>query len=126
MQSVARWLAVLAISLQVAWPLLVNARPRAVVLVPLCTVDGVTHFIEQPNGKTPLEECDSHGKHCPLCFFGERFACAPDARASQPAGRHAQALAAGRAPAVLSSPLGVHGARAPPLSRVVAASNDNE
>jgi len=70
--SLARWLALAAICLQVAWPLLVNAKPRGVVLVPLCTVDGETHYLEQPAGKTPFEECYSHGSHCPFCSFDER------------------------------------------------------
>jgi hypothetical protein len=71
-QVVGAWLAAFAIALQVAWPLVVNAKPRSVALVPLCSVDGVTHYLELPTGKTPLEESVSHGDHCPLCFFGDR------------------------------------------------------
>jgi hypothetical protein len=67
------WLAILAITLQAAWPLLANARLRGVTLVPLCTVDGVTHYLEVPTGKDSSES-SAHGDHCPLCFVGERVA----------------------------------------------------
>ena len=65
-------LAVLAMALQAFWPLLAQARPRiAGELVPLCTVEGVTHYLELPAGKSPLEERSaSHGEHCKLCVFG--------------------------------------------------------
>ena len=64
--------AVLAISLQALWPLIAQAQPRvAGELVPVCTVNGITHYIELPAGKTPLEErSTSHGDHCKLCVFG--------------------------------------------------------
>ena len=48
------WLAILAITLQAAWPVLANAKPSGVTLVPLCTVDGVTHYLEVPTGKAPF------------------------------------------------------------------------
>ena len=64
--------AVLAISLQALWPLIAQAQPRvAGELVPVCTVNGITHYIELPASKTPLEEGSaSHGEHCQLCVFG--------------------------------------------------------
>ena len=64
--------AVLAISLQAFWPLIAQARPRvAGELVPVCTVNGITHYVELPASKTPLEERSaSHGEHCKLCVFG--------------------------------------------------------
>jgi len=64
--------AVLAISLQALWPLIAQAQPRvAGELVPVCTVNGITHYIELPAGKTPLDERSAtHGEHCQLCMFG--------------------------------------------------------
>ncbi len=68
----ATLLAALAMALQAFWPLLAEARPRiAGELVPVCTVEGVTHYLELPAGKSPLEERSaSHGEHCKLCVFG--------------------------------------------------------
>ena len=77
----AAWLAMLAMALQGFWPLLAQAKPRGAELVPVCTVDGVTHFIELPPGKSPLEQqASSHHEHCGLCVFGsDRSACASHA-----------------------------------------------
>ena len=65
--------AMLAIMLQALWPLLSHARPKdPPLLVPVCTVDGVTHYFELKAGKTPLDErTASHGEHCKLCVFGD-------------------------------------------------------
>ena len=61
----------LAMALSALWPLLSQARPRSVHLVPLCTVEGVTHYLEVPGGKSPLEQRSaSHAEHCQLCVFG--------------------------------------------------------
>ena len=67
------WIAACAVLLQALWPLLSHARPRDPSLqVPVCTIDGVTHFLEIKTGKTPLEErSSSHGEHCKLCVFGD-------------------------------------------------------
>ncbi|HEX2649481.1 MAG TPA: DUF2946 family protein [Burkholderiales bacterium] len=64
--------AVLAISLQAFWPLIAQAQPRvAGELVPVCTVNGITHYLELPAGKAPLDERSAtHGEHCKLCMFG--------------------------------------------------------
>ena len=66
------WIAACAVLLQALWPLLSHARPKdPSLLVPICTIDGVTHFLEIKTGKTPLEErSSSHGEHCKLCVFG--------------------------------------------------------
>jgi hypothetical protein len=66
------WIATFAVLLQALWPLLSHARPKdASLLVPVCTIDGVTHFLELKTGKTPLDErSSSHGEHCKLCVFG--------------------------------------------------------
>ena len=68
----AALVAILAISLQALWPLIAQAQPRvAGELVPVCTVNGITHYVELPASKTPLEErSSSHGDHCKLCVFG--------------------------------------------------------
>ena len=65
--------AVFAITLQALWPLLSHARPKdPSLLVPVCTVDGITHNLEIKSGRTtPLDERSaSHGEHCKLCVFG--------------------------------------------------------
>jgi hypothetical protein len=81
-RSFPAWLAILAISLQAAWPLVAQAKPRQPGhLVPLCTVDGVTHYVEIPGGKAPLEQRSAtFHEHCKLCAFGaERLAAVPPA-----------------------------------------------
>jgi hypothetical protein len=65
---VASWLAILAMALNALWPLLAQAKPRSVTLVPLCTIGGETHYAEVPLGKTPLEQKSSaQGEHCSYC-----------------------------------------------------------
>src|SRR3989454_7905961 len=105
----------LAIALQAAWPLLAAAKPRAVALVPVCTVDGVTHYLEVPTGKTPLDDSATHHDHCSFCTLGASglLASHPDlplcldkaAERIAPSVEHSHSRAA----------LLVHGARAPPL-----------
>jgi hypothetical protein len=75
---VAVYLAILAIALQALWPLLAQAKPKNAVLVPVCTVQGVTHYIELPSSGTPVEEhAASQHDHCSFCTFGgERAALA--------------------------------------------------
>ena len=66
--------ATFAILLQALWPLLSHARPGdPSLLVPVCTVEGTTHYLELKVGKqTPLDERSaSHGEHCKLCVFGD-------------------------------------------------------
>ena len=67
------WSAAAALLLQAFWPLLSHARPKdPSLLAPICTIDGVTHFLEIKTGNTPLEERSaSHGEHCKLCVFGD-------------------------------------------------------
>ena len=75
----AAWLAALAMALHALWPLVAQARPHAAGhLVPVCTVEGVTHYIELPAGKTPLDEQSStRHEHCAFCFFGTDRAALP-------------------------------------------------
>ena len=73
MRRAAAIAAMLAITLQALWPLLSHARPKdPSLLVPVCTVDGITHYLEIKSGRTtPLDERSaSHGEHCKLCVFG--------------------------------------------------------
>ena len=76
---VAVYLAILAIALQALWPLLAQAKPKNALLVPVCTVQGVTHYIELPANGTPVEEhAASQHDHCSFCSFGgERAALSP-------------------------------------------------
>jgi hypothetical protein len=68
---VAVYLAVLALALQALWPLLAQAKPKNAILVPVCTVQGVTHYIELPSNGTPVEErAASQHDHCSFCSFG--------------------------------------------------------
>ena len=63
-----------AILLQALWPLLSHARPAdPSLLVPMCTVEGTTHYLEIKAGRTtPLDErSSSHDEHCKLCVFGD-------------------------------------------------------
>jgi hypothetical protein len=86
----AAWLAILAIALQALWPLLAQAKPKSVVLVPVCTVQGVTHYLELPAGSAPVEQkAASQHDHCSFCSAGAALPVAaplgvsacPDARA---------------------------------------------
>ena len=52
-------------ALQALWPLIAQARPAT--LVPVCTVGGVTHYVEVPVGGSPA---DAHDEHCSLCVAG--------------------------------------------------------
>src|SRR5215218_783294 len=70
-RSPAVYLAILAIALQALWPLLAQAKPKNVLLVPVCTVQGVTHYIELPSGNAPVEQhAASQHDHCSFCSFG--------------------------------------------------------
>jgi hypothetical protein len=69
------YLAIVAIALQALWPLLAQARPKDVVLVPVCTVQGVTHYIELPIRGAPGEpqsdpRAASQHDHCSFCTGG--------------------------------------------------------
>ncbi len=65
-------IAIAAIVLQSLWPLIAQAKPRtAATLVPVCTVDGITHYIELRTERAPGDErTASHADHCGLCVMG--------------------------------------------------------
>ncbi len=76
------WLAIIALMLQALWPLLAHAKPNsAKLLVPVCTIEGITHYLELPGSNAPLEQRSaSQHEHCALCVFGaERLAAIPAA-----------------------------------------------
>jgi hypothetical protein len=68
-------------ALQAVWPLIAQAKPRSVTLVPVCTVGGVTHYFEVKAGDTPLEKrSTSQHEHCAFCSFHDaRAAALPNA-----------------------------------------------
>lgn len=68
-------IAIFAMALQALWPLISQAKPVAPgLLVPLCTIDGVTHYIDFAPGTSPLEKrSPAQHEHCQLCVFsGDR------------------------------------------------------
>jgi hypothetical protein len=72
--------ALLAVFLNALWPLIVHAKPaNAPLLVPVCSVEGTTHYVEVERGDSPLDKRSSaQHDHCKLCFFGaERPAVLP-------------------------------------------------
>jgi hypothetical protein len=75
----AALLAIFALALQAFWPLLAQAKPRLPgERVPLCTIEGITHYIELPAVDTPVEQRSAaHHEHCKMCVFGaEKMAVA--------------------------------------------------
>jgi hypothetical protein len=81
-RSFPAWLAMLALALQAAWPLIAQASPlERGHLVPLCGIDGAARFVEIPAGKLPVEQrAATFHEHCPLCVLGaERVAAVPPA-----------------------------------------------
>jgi Protein of unknown function (DUF2946) len=126
-RRLGHWLAILAIALHAAWPLLANARPKSVHLVPLCTVEGITHYLEVPGGNSPLDDsANAHHDHCAFCFLG---AGAPllssHAELRLPCAAASERVASGTEGSPISTALIVHGARAPPLSSVVTHHHNN-
>ena len=79
-RSVA-WLAILLVGLNALWPLIAQARPKAPgILVPVCTIEGITHYAELPAPKAPLEQrSDASHEHCKICLFGLERASLPSA-----------------------------------------------
>src|SRR4051812_38897336 len=77
-RTIAAYVACMAMALQALWPLIAQAKPRSVTLVPVCTVQGVTHYLEMPGGNSPLEQkSSSQHEHCSYCSFGGERAIAP-------------------------------------------------
>ena len=124
-RRLGHWLAILAIALHAAWPLLANARPKSVHLVPLCTVEGITHYLEVPGGSTPLDEsANTHREHCSFCFLGTVGVLPSHVEVPLTAIDVSERIALGVEHSRASAVLIVHGARAPPLSAVVTAKHN--
>src|SRR3954470_24187083 len=86
-RTIAAYVACMAMALQALWPLIAQAKPRSVTLVPVCTVQGVTHYLELPASSSPLEQkSSSQHEHCSYCSFGAERAAAPSSRAGAVAG----------------------------------------
>jgi len=118
-RKLGSWIALLAIVLQASWPLLANAKPRAVALVPLCTVDGVTHYLELPAGETPLEESSrTHHEHCSFCFLGQLCAVASQPGIGMACDARAEKAPAAATPAPAQPRFIIQDARAPPFCAV--------
>jgi hypothetical protein len=68
----AALLAILAIAMQALWPLIAQAKPVVPgERVPVCTVEGITHYIELPAPDSAVERSSAaHHEHCKMCVFG--------------------------------------------------------
>jgi hypothetical protein len=122
MKKLGAWLGVAAIALQIAWPLVAAAKPSSVALVPLCTVDGVTHYVEVPT-EAPFEQPSSH--HCPMCFLGHVTGMPFSATVALPVDRSAEPFAA--LPILCPKRISPGSrARAPPSSQAVTANHDQK
>ena len=121
-RRLASWVAILAMALNALWPLLSQAKPSSVTLVPICTVGGETHYLELPAGKTPLEQKTSfQGEHCSYCTLSALpaplfFPSAEKHASAQPAQFHAQLA---EAPVIFSGR-----PRAPPVLQSMRSIND--
>ena len=76
----AALLAIFAVALQALWPLLAQAKPTVPgERVPVCTIEGITHYVELPAADTPVEKRSAaHHEHCKMCVFGaEKLAALP-------------------------------------------------
>jgi hypothetical protein len=114
------WLATLAIALHAAWPLIANAKPKSVHLVPLCTVEGVTHYLEVPGGSSPLDKsADAHHDHCSFCFLGMGGLVSSHIEVPRAPAVSADRIALAVEHSHTGTTLIIYGARAPPFSPVV-------
>jgi len=68
---IAAYVAVFTLAIQALAPLLAQLQARSTVLLPLCSVDGATHYVEVPLGADPLKQRTPGGhEHCSLCTLG--------------------------------------------------------
>jgi hypothetical protein len=110
------WLAALAIALHAFWPLIANAKPKSVNLVPICTVEGITHYLELPGGNSPLDQsATAHHDHCAFCFLGVGGLLPSHTDFSFFPGAAAEPIASGSEGVSSRTALRLHGARAPPF-----------
>jgi hypothetical protein len=77
----AAWLATLAIALHALWPLIAHAKPANALLVPVCSIEGTTHYVELQGSDTPLDKRSAaQHDHCKLCVFGAERLAVPAAQ----------------------------------------------
>jgi hypothetical protein len=102
-------LAMLAMTLQALWPLIAQAKPHIPgEQVPVCTVEGITHYVELPAPDSPVEKSSAaHHEHCKMCVFGAaklalRPFAAPIVKSGQDSQRPPESLQA------VSSPSSFH------------------
>jgi hypothetical protein len=123
LRRIGSWIAILAMALNALWPLIAQAKPRSVALVPVCTVAGETHYLELPAGKTPLEQkSTAQGEHCSYCTMSALpqalvFSSSETPSSTRPVQFHAQVS---EAPVVLSGR-----PRAPPVLQSMGSINDH-
>src|SRR3954469_2589034 len=118
------WLATIAIALHAAWPLIANAKPKSVHLVPLCTVEGITHYLEVPGGTTPLDEsANAHREHCSFCFLGMGGLVSSHVHVPLAFAVDAERVTGTVEAPAPAAPRLILGARAPPSSPVVTTDN---
>jgi hypothetical protein len=125
MKRIGAWLAIFAIALQAALPLIASAQSRSVTLVPLCTVDGVTHYVEVPTGKTPAGPPAGHGGHCALCFVGDKVGLPTQPELLVLADIATEARAQADVVTFPKADFQAAAARGPPVSPVVISISDN-
>src|SRR5258708_30609120 len=124
-RRLGNWLAIRAIALNAAWPLIAHAKPKSVHLVALCTVEGVTHYIEVPGGTTPLDEpANAHHDHCAFCFLGMSGLLPSHVDVSFAPIVGGERVALGVEASPHGAPLILLGAGAPPFSPVVNPDHD--
>ncbi len=108
-RSFGAWLAIAALALQALWPLIAQAKPRSVTLVPICTVGGETHYVELETGGGDA----SHEEHCKACPVGAA-ALASGSQDFFLAATASSAVSAGHASAVDKRFVAYMRSRAPP------------
>jgi hypothetical protein len=111
-RSTAAWLALAAMALNAAWPLLANAKPA--VELEICTAGG-----HATGGAPALPDKGYHASHCNLCPFGaERVAtlAAKAAALPLPASAPAEVFERGEFPQRQTALYPAAPPRAPPFS----------
>ncbi|HET7766076.1 MAG TPA: DUF2946 family protein [Burkholderiales bacterium] len=104
------WLALAAMALNAAWPLLANAKPA--VQPEICTSGG-----HATGGAPALPDKGYHALHCSLCPFGAERGAALGSEAAVlplPASAPAQVLARAETPQRQTAPCSATPPRAPP------------
>ena len=113
-RSPAVWLALAAMALNAAWPLMANARPAGPASE-ICSATGVRHAA---GGAPSAPDKNFHASHCNLCPFGAERSAAISATVGPlpvPAPAPARAFVRGDAPQVGFNLHSAAPPRAPPV-----------